>query len=78
MIDDVVGLCIACAHHKPLGLWRRERGQTPPEPEGLCFECRDLALPARGPCDSEMCLCASKRKENLAEDPTRVSIEEKP
>jgi hypothetical protein len=60
-MTEVVGLCIACAHYKALGLYERdEHGQTPRDPHGLCFECRDAALSVRGPCDTR-CFCASRR-----------------
>ncbi len=67
-----IGLCIACAHHKELGLWKRNAyGQTPDDPEGLCVACRDAAMPVRGPC-SDTCRCGEKRRGTTAEYPTRV------
>lgn len=69
---NITGLCIACAHYKELGLWMRDNnGQTPSEPQGLCFACRDAAEPVRGPCDTR-CLCGDRRRSQIAEEGRRA------
>lgn len=36
--------CLACGHEQPLAAFREGTNV------GICRECRDLALPNRGPC----------------------------
>ena len=57
---EVVGLCMACAHMKPLGLYKSTDSNRGDPAEGLCFECRDAAEHVRGPCDCR-CRCAIER-----------------
>ena len=64
---EIRGLCIACAHYKYLGIWMRDgRGQTPNDPVGLCYACRDACEPLRGPCSSR-CFCSAMRQAGIAE-----------